>query len=182
MYLAMTLPETLQRWGISTQDNFYIGGYDLVTLSGQHLERQFTIRKNRRAVALLKYNPLHEVALVPYSVADKTPDYWEHSEHFDGKYELLLNSDHAWMIYLTSRQLAERLIKLRCVGYLGHRADLPDLFWIRPPVHEITHRYIEHEINGARYDKTNHDFWELKKRWDRKLVRLVNSNQLICCY
>ena len=215
MYLAMTLPKTLLRWGIRTQDNFYIGDYDLVTLSGQYLERRFTIRKNARAVNLLKYNPLLEVALIPYSAVDKTPDYWKRSEHFNGKYEILLNSDHAWMIYLTSRQMAERLIKLRCVGYLDHRADS---FWIRPPVHEITHRYIEHVISGARdrstahweetrkkilaeepdpdvdaylkrvsdiqktYDKPSDDYWELLKRWDRKIDRLVQRNQLICCY
>ena len=215
MYLAMTLPKTLLRWGIRTQDNFYIGDYDLVTLSGQYLERRFTIRKNARAVALLEHNPLLEVALVPYSAVDKTPDYWKRSEHFSGKYEILLNSDHAWMIYLTSRRMAERLIKLRCVGYLDHRVD--HLF-IRAPVHGITHRFLEHVISGAQsrsyahweetrkqvleqepnldadayckrildlqnaYDKPCNDFWELQKRWQRKIDKLVQSNQLICCY
>ncbi len=215
MYLAMTLPKTFHRWGIETRDRFFTGSYDLVTLPGQYLERHFTIRNNTRAVNLLEYNPLLEVALVPYSAIDQTPKYQKQSQYFDGKCQILLNSDHAWMIYLTSRQMAERLINLRSVGYLDFRIETSG---IRAPVHEITHRYIEHVISGAHarsythweetrkriqeqepdldantyckrirdlqnaYDKPCNDFWNLQGRWQRKIDKLVHSNQLICCY
>lgn len=216
MYLAMTLPKTFKRWGIETRDRFFTGSYDLVTLPGQCLERHFTIRNNTRAVDLLKYNPLLEVALVPYSAIDQTPEYRKQSQYFDGNCQILLNSDHAWMIYLTSRQMAERLIKLRCVGYFEHFCAAGGL---RPPIHEITDRYVVFEESGASkndlnyvrttlnrekaqgvlpeddealsrriselfcsYNKPQNDYWELRKRWERKITRLVLNHQLICCY
>lgn len=146
MYLAMTLPKTFKQWEVKTNDCFYTGDRDLVTLPGQHLKQHFTIRKNARAVALLEHHPLLDVALVPYSTVNRTSSHWEHSKYFDGKYDILLNSDHAWMIYLTTRQIAERLINLRCVGYLDHRVDC---FGIRAPIHGITYRYIEYVVSGA---------------------------------
>ncbi len=215
MYLAMTLPKTFDRWGIETRDRFFTGSYDLVTLPGQYLERHFTIRNNTRAVDLLKYNPLLEVALVPYSAIDQTPEYRKQSQYFNGNCQILLNSDHAWMIYLTSRQMAERLIKLRCVGYFEHFCAAGGL---RPPIHGITSRYVAFKESGADkndldyvrttldkeealglipdnetlnrriselfqgYNKPSDDYWKLCKRWQRKIDRLVQSNQLICCY
>lgn len=105
------------------KDSYPVGKYwDMLTLPGQNLNYQLKVRTNCRAYKILTHHP-DCVVLVLYS--------HEISKSFIVGDSFLV-TDHAWEIYLTTKQFAQRLIMNGCLGYREDDTIMLSSF-LRPP-------------------------------------------------
>lgn len=142
-YLALELrnKNEIHNWPKDfPKDSYPVGKYwDMLTLPGQNLNYKLKVRTNCRAYKILTHHP-DCVALVLYS-------------HEVSKSFLVGNSflvtDHAWEIYLTTKQFAQRLIMNGCLGYREDDTRMLSSF-LRPPS-----GLISDESNIFSLDKTD---------------------------